>query len=122
MRAINLDAAGIGLASLCIIHCLALPLLIAALPMLLELLDLPEAFHLGMVLLALPLSGFALVRGFGRHHRVAAPAIGFGGLSLMLAAVALAPDEASETFLTVCGSALLVTAHIANWRLHQRNR
>lgn len=120
MRAINLDAAGIGLASLCIVHCLVFPLIVAGLPMLSDILDLPDAFHLGMILLALPLSGFALVRGYGLHHHRAPAAIGSAGLALMTGAVTLATNEAWETGPTVLGSLLLSGAHLWNWRLHSR--
>lgn len=120
MRAINLDAAGIGLASLCIVHCLALPLIVAVLPMFADILDLPEAFHLAMVLIALPLSGFALARGFGRHHRPLPLVLGASGLALMTGAVVVEPSEAWETGLTVLGSLMLAGAHLWNWRLHRR--
>lgn len=119
MRAISLDGAGIGLASLCIIHCLALPLTVAALPILSDVLDLPEAFHLGMVLAAVPLSGFALLHGFGRHGRILPPILGFAGLGVMIAAVALASSETGENLMTVAGSAALVLAHLMNWRTHK---
>ncbi len=115
MRAMNLDTAGIGLASLCIVHCLALPMIVALMPMLAGTLDLPEEFHLAMVLLALPLSGWALGRGF-HHHRHVAPAIaGATGLALMGSAVAFSPDEAWETTQTTVGSLLLIAAHLGNW-------
>lgn len=117
MRAINLDAAGIGLASLCIAHCLVFPLIVAGLPMLGDVLDLPEAFHLGMILLALPLSGFALARGYGLHHHRAPVAIGSAGLALIIGAVASAPSETCEIGLTVLGSLMLAGAHLRNWRL-----
>jgi len=119
MRAINLDGAGIGLASLCIIHCLALPLIVAALPMFADVLDLPESFHLAMVLIAIPLSGYALLNGFGRHGRILPPILGFSGLGIMLAAVAFASSETGETLMTVGGSLTLVLAHLVNWRTHK---
>lgn len=119
MRAINLDAAGIGLASLCIIHCMAMPLMVAAMPILSDVLDLPEAFHLGMVLAAVPLSGFGLLQGFGRHGRVLPPILGFAGLGVMIAAVAFASSETGETIMTAAGSVALVLAHLMNWRTHK---
>jgi hypothetical protein len=120
MRAVHLDAAGICLAWLCLVHCLALPLVVAALPVFANILELPEAFHLVMVSLALPLSGFALANGFARHHRPLPLLLGTSGLALMTGAVALEPNQIWETGLTVSGSLMLAASHLWNWRLHGR--
>lgn len=118
----KLDTAGIGLASLCIVHCLALPLAAAALPMFAGVLALPEWFHLAMVAAAVPVSGAALLRGARRHGAPWPIAPGAAALALLVAAVVAAPDDAAETMLTVTGSLLLIAAHLWNWRLHRRLR
>jgi len=110
-----LDGFALGASALCMIHCLALPLLMAALPMLADGLFAGEAFHLIVLALAIPTSGLALASCW-RQHRAAAPlAAGCTGLAMM--ALALTAGSATgETAMTVAGSLLLAAAHIANWR------
>ena len=57
-----LDGMAIAGSALCLIHCLALPLIIAWLPALSDWLSWPESVHLWILLAALPLSFFALWR------------------------------------------------------------
>jgi hypothetical protein len=118
VRARVFDRLGIGLASLCLVHCLALPLIVSALPMLATALHLPEQFHVAMVLLAVPLSGVALVRGYAMHRRVLPALAGGAALALLVAAVAFAPDKGWETGLTVVASLMLAGAHLWNLRQH----
>jgi len=61
-----LDGAAVGLSALCLIHCLALPLLVAGLPFLAQFSE--GHLHVQMLFLILPLSIVALGLGF-RHHR-----------------------------------------------------
>ena len=58
---ISLDSAAIGVSTLCIIHCLALPLLVVALPALAVVAEV-EWVHKALVLVAAPVSLFALTR------------------------------------------------------------
>lgn len=107
---------------LCLVHCLALPLVIAALPMLARALALPESVHVWLLAFAIPASGAALLAGHVRHG--AAWPLGAGGVGLLLLAVgALAfGGSGAETPLTVSGGLILASAHIGNWRLrHARH-
>lgn len=110
------DAMAVGASALCLIHCLALPLVIAALPALAARLDLGEGFHLAVLAFALPVSGFALVEGWRRHRGVMPLIVGAVGLVLLGAGVAFEDMVAVETGVTVAGSLLLAGAHVANWR------
>lgn len=56
-----LDAGAVALSSLCLLHCLALPLLAAALPLFGTWAE-AEWVHLLFVAIALPLTGYALWR------------------------------------------------------------
>jgi len=114
------DAAAIAASAACLIHCLMLPLLFAALPAASRLLDLPEAFHLWTFMFAVPASGLAMFSGY-RHHGALLPALA-GAIGLILiGAGALAGFELLvETGVTVLGSLLLGVGHIANWRLRAR--
>ncbi|MBW8734346.1 MAG: MerC domain-containing protein [Asticcacaulis sp.] len=68
-----LDVASMGLSSLCVVHCLALPFLVAALPFL-GIFSQNELVHQILVSIAAPLSALALWRSGGwRRWDVVAP-------------------------------------------------
>ncbi len=114
-----LDRAALFASAACMVHCLALPLLIAALPALSAVLAVPESFHVWVLAFAVPAAGIALVQGRSRHG--ASYPLGVGAMGLLLLAVgAFAVGEGPlETPVTVAGSLLLAFAHIANWRLRR---
>jgi len=115
-----LDASAIALSSLCLLHCLALPLLAAALPLLGVWAE-AEWVHVLFVIIAAPMTGFALWRGH-RQQRLPASAVTSAvvGLLLLLAGAAGWPSHDSETPMTVAGSLLLAATHAWNaWRRHR---
>lgn len=114
------DGLAVGASAVCLVHCLALPLVIAALPALANVMQVPESFHLMMLALAVPISGFALVSGFKRHGAVLPTMIGGAGLVLLAIGALLLSKPAAETGVTVMGGLLLAGAHIKNWRLRSR--
>ena len=111
-----LDRAALGASALCLVHCLALPLIIAALPALSHLLSLPELIHFWILLFAVPTAGLAFVTGRNRHGATYPLIVGAFGLVALAIGVAFASTRL-ETPVTVTGSLLLAAAHIANWRL-----
>ncbi|HEY0623448.1 MerC domain-containing protein [Sphingomonas sp.] len=110
------DGFAVGASALCLVHCLGLPLLIAALPAIANRIDPGEGFHLAVLLFAIPTSAFALIEGWRRHRGVAPLFVGGAGLTLMAAGLAFGNWAAVETGVTVAGSLLLAGAHVANWR------
>ena len=114
-----LDGFAVCASVTCMIHCLGLPLLLAALPAFADRIDPSESFHAIVLLLAVPTSAFALIQGWRRHRAFAPLVVGGLGLSLMAVGIAFASRELVETAVTVTGSLLLAGAHIANWR-HRR--
>ena len=108
-----LDMASVGLSSLCVVHCLALPFLVAALPFL-GIFSQNEWVQKSLVSIAAPLSALALWRSGGwRKLVVLAPMV--AGL-LMLALAAFIPDlEAIEAPLSVVGALLVAAAHLVNY-------
>ncbi|WP_447724160.1 MerC domain-containing protein [Sphingomonas koreensis] len=110
------DGFAVGASALCLIHCLGLPLLIAALPAIASRINPGEGFHLAVLLFAIPTSAFALVEGWRRHRGVAPLFVGGAGLMLMAAGLGFENWVAVETGVTVAGSLLLAGAHVANWR------
>ena len=110
-RAVTYDTSAIGLSGLCLIHCLALPFVAAAFPVLASAAE-AEWLHRAFVLLAVPVSLMAMVRGGG------AVFIGLAlvGLSLLITGAFVEQLHDYETPLTVAGALFLAAAHIFRWR------
>ena len=112
------DFAGMAASALCLLHCLAMPLLLAAFP-LLGLAGDGEALHDALLLGATVPALLALVPGYLRHREVAAASLGLAGLGMfVLAAFLVAPrwGESAETAIVILGSILLFSAHLRNRR------
>ncbi|WP_234179472.1 MerC family mercury resistance protein [Sphingopyxis sp. NFH-91] len=124
LRSRAADLIGVGLSLACLVHCLALPLLLLAAPALSAWLSLPESFHAVILLLAAPAAALALAED-RRHHRhcypVAAAPIGLALLAAGLAAhegwVGGLDPETGDRLFTTMGALALASAHIVNWRL-----
>lgn len=112
-----LDRSAIGLSGLCLVHCLAFPVIVALLPAMASVLPRQPWVHAAILSAALPLAGIALWRGWSRH-RDRRPGL-FGALGLTLMGVGLATGDGGivETVLTVIGGLMLAAAHALNWRL-----
>ena len=114
------DKAAISLSGLCLVHCLALPLLVAFYPVAFVLALSEEFFHWAMVMIAIPISTTSLFVGCQKHEKRQGLLIG-GIALLLLTAPFAAPHEAineqMEVVVTVLGALLLATAHIMNFRL-----
>ena len=111
------DKLGIFASAACLVHCLALPLLIPLLP------ALALVPHTGVhALLLLPIIGLsllALLPGYRRHRSRFVGAAALAGITLCTIAVgaeALFHIESLDVPFTVVGGMLLVGAHIANLR------
>jgi len=114
------DRAAICFSSLCILHCLLLPLLLVAYPIGIVLTLSDEIFHQIMVFLAVPLSLVSLYVGYGHHKRN--QLIVFGGIGLVILVLPLVVpheliSESGETWLTVSGALILCMAHVVNFRM-----
>ncbi|MCW8128023.1 MerC domain-containing protein [Microbulbifer halophilus] len=113
------DTAGMLVSGLCLVHCLATPLLLAlgGAGMLGALLG-HELFHLVLLgpVLLLALASFPAAC---RHHRRPVVMVsGFSGLLILI--VALGLEGHWELLASTVGAGLLVAAHWANRRLLQR--
>jgi hypothetical protein len=121
------DLTGIVLSFTCLIHCLALPLLLLLAPALSRWIALPEGVHAVILLLALPAAMVAMRDGWQQHRRIM-PAVlataGLGLLTLGLSAhegwIAVANPEAADRLLTSVGALTLAAAHLVNWRWRHR--
>lgn len=115
---ISLDGAAIGVSTLCIIHCLALPLLVVALPALAAVAEV-EWVHKALVLVAAPVSLFAMTRLHGVEGRLLISALIVVGLALLIAGAFVEALHDHEVLLTVAGALILSVAHILRWRAHR---
>jgi len=114
------EHAALGASLLCLVHCLALPVIFALLPALSSFLPVGESFHLWMLGIAVPASGLALVSGHAKHSAWWPLLLGVTGLSLLAVGVLMFGETGLETPLTVFGAILLALAHIWNMRLRRK--
>jgi hypothetical protein len=119
------DRIGVVLSMICLVHCLALPLLLAALPFLgftfLNEEAHPHAFHLLFALLLLGVGGLAFGQGYRRHRRAMPVVLGTIG-TILLFLGALNPghwiSHTQEHVVTIFASFVLLMAH---WQNRRRN-
>lgn len=103
------------LSGLCLVHCLALPLVFAALPFVAGLAD--SHWHLPMLALALPVSVAAIVIGYRRHGNRSVVVGAALGLGLLVSGATLGHawlGETADRILTVSGALLLAAVHWQN--------
>jgi hypothetical protein len=110
-----LDGAAVALSGLCLIHCLALPLLVAGLPFLTQFSA--GHLHLQMLVIVLPLSVLALAIGFRRHKSRFVIVAGGTGMLLLIVGATVAHTQlglAADRLFTILGALTLATAHYFN--------
>ncbi|HYZ47608.1 MAG TPA: MerC domain-containing protein, partial [Sphingomonas sp.] len=105
------ERAAVAASVACLFHCLALPLLLAALPALSRVFAIPESFHRWILAFAIPTSALAFWTGRASHGAYLPSVFGVAGLAGMASGVFLAGGTAAETVLTVAGSISLAVAH-----------
>ena len=111
-----LDRIGITATSLCALHCILLPVLLPALPLLgLSFLADHQWEHFFLIVTAI-LGTFALFSGFRKYHRRIYP---FYLLFLGITIYWIKHDfsEALEPFFIILGASLIVAAHVINLKL-----
>ena len=112
----QLDLYAAAMATLCLLHCLALPILLATLPLSLFVID-NHWFHQLIVVLAAPATLWIIYSARpGRLFTVAAVC----GLALLLIGAFVETLEIYEEPLTIAGSILLGSAHLTRWLRHRR--
>ncbi len=117
-----LDGAAVGLSALCLVHCLALPLLVAGLPLFAQFAE--GHLHLHMLVIVLPLSIVALGLGFRHHRSVGIVATGAVGMLALVIGATVAHAQlglAADRAFTISGALILAVAHFYN-SLRTRDR
>jgi hypothetical protein len=108
-----LHKVGLSLSFLCAIHCLAMPFILVALPIVGESF-LAEQLELGLILSSLVLGVFILIKDY-KHHFNKVPLILFG-LSFLLVLIHLVLHN--HTLLSF-SSVIMAIAYLRNWQLHR---
>lgn len=114
-----LDRAAVGASAACLLHCLALPLVLAILPFVGTWMFVPERLHLWMLAFAVPVALLALVAGRTLHGRNDPMIIGVTGLALLAIGAILLSEGLVETVVTVTGGLILARAHWLNAHLRR---
>ena len=113
-----LDRFSIGFSTLCLLHCLAVPVLVSVVPVFATFALADERFHLALVALVVPTSVIALCLGCRLHKSRRILICGFAGVFVLVVAAILGGQhlgEIGETVLTVLGASVVALAHWFNF-------
>ena len=116
-RTKNLDSISIWLSSICLIHCLTLPLITISIPLFGNYME--SHFHSLMLFIVIPVSIVALARGYKNHKNIIIFIAGFFGvISITFGATYIhhMSNSSSDTLITISGSVILALAHFFNNR------
>ncbi len=114
-----LDRFSIGFSTLCLLHCLAVPVLVSVVPVFATFALADERFHLALVAFVVPTSVIALCLGCRLHKSRRILICGFAGVFVLVVAAILGGQhlgEIGETVLTVLGASVVALAHWFNFR------
>lgn len=118
-----LDKAAVTLSGLCLLHCLALPLLLIVLPFI-NAVSL-DGLHAEMLFVVIPVSSVALLLGFRRHGDRRILLAGVVGMVLLILGGTVAHDHygvIADRTLTIAGALVLAFTHYRNSRLARHCR
>ncbi len=122
---LNLDTLGMGASTLCVVHCLAFPFLIAAVPIFgsseLGCAGTPIDFwiHVGLLAAVAPVGITAWSFGYLRHRDPGVLLLGLVGVACLITALMFGHhwmDGQGERVMTIAGSIAMVSAHLLNRR------
>lgn len=117
-----LDGAAVGLSGLCLLHCLALPLVVGALPALLPFVT--GHLHAQMLIVVVPLSVVAVGIGYSRHRDSRIVMGAAAGLLLLIVGATVAHNAlgvVADRAFTISGAVVLAVAHLYNGLLSRRH-
>jgi len=120
-RSPRLDLFAIGLSTLCLIHCLALPVLASALPFVAHFAE-NEWVHKLLVLMAAPVSLMVVRMARSTNGGSLFIAAALAGLALLFLGAFVSAVSAYEESITVAGAVLLASAHLWRWLRHRNHR
>ncbi len=114
---LQLDNLGACASSLCLVHCVCMPLILAFAPTLAHVIPGDELTHrlLGLLVVSAGVPSFWI--GYRKHRKKRVLAAGLAGIGLVLGALATGDrfnSHAAEIAVTMLGSSVLTLAHLAN--------
>jgi hypothetical protein len=140
------DKLSICLSVCCILHCIALPFLVLLIPSVASFWINDESVHVVLVMLAVPISLFAMGISLRKHHNYKCIALAGIGLALLVLAIFMHDigfggehgnlehgheehgheehgglGETLETVFTVMGGLILLSAHFLNIKLTNKS-
>jgi hypothetical protein len=113
------DRVAIALSTICIVHCLAMPFLIALLPVTALAFGGDGHFHTLMLWFVVPTSVLGFGFGFRVHRRADIIVLGVAAIAALAAAALWGHDSwnpSVETLVSVAASVVLAAAHWRNFR------
>lgn len=119
IRGSQLDLFAVGVSALCLIHCVLVPVLAAALPLAAYFAE-SELVHRVLVLLAAPMSLWAVRKAWPVAGSRLFVATALTGLALLLSGAFVDAAAAHEEPITVAGAVLLGSAHLWRWLRYRR--
>lgn len=112
-----IDRAAVVLSGVCLVHCMAVPVAMLALPALGALLLQSETLvHWILLGIAVPISALALWVGYSRFGNLRSVWLGAAGLMVMFLGVSHLLGRGLEVALTLIGVVLVAGAHWLNIR------
>lgn len=116
------DRIGMSLSGICVIHCLALPVLVSLMPLWTAASVLHDWLHPIFAVLLIPTTILAGLAGYRRHRRLSVPVLLAMGLGIIVVAAIVFHEEwgsVREIAFTTVGSIVLIAGHLLNWRYRQ---
>ena len=113
----KLDNLSIWLSGICMMHCLALPLITISVPLISEIFN--THYHEIMLFIVIPISSIALFKGFKYHRKAPIVFTGFFGAFLIIIGATVIHDQYdgfTESLFTITGSLLLALTHFMKSR------
>ena len=114
------DFLGIVVSSLCLMHCLALPVALALIPAISSQFAEQEWVHLVLVVCATGIIGWAFPKGLRVHHQFKPLGLALIGLTLLSLALLVGEGHWAEKVLTSIGALATAAAHLWNHSLARR--
>ena len=113
------DKLAISLSAICVLHCLFMPSFLILSSWFAAFSIDNEFIHYAILTVAIPVSAFALIKGFKNHKKLSYFVYGFFGLFLLAFAVLAAgiTGEIGERSLTLLGSLFVIYAHYKNHQI-----
>ena len=117
LASIQFDDLGTFASGLCLIHCLAFPLLLSLAPALAHAVPGDETIHRLLAFLVMSAGVPSFWAGFRKHRKSAVLAAGLAGMGIVSAALFIGDrlgSHSAEVATTMLGSSFLAMAHLLN--------